>query len=188
LRAPTCFRRRHGRRELLIWAGVIQLRHRTSRVSLVVLSSRPRTGFVFCRCAFILLPFAAASGHGTMVLSVGWPPVLLLPRTGRSFFLFIESCSSVCYRVPLLLLCVFSCFSVLSPWLDCCVSSNGRCICFVSTLRHRTVTKGKACDMKSRHGSSETPQEAVQATQSCRAEDRGFDASDRGHGGGRGEA
>ena len=101
--------------EIWIWAGVSQLRHRACRVSLVLLSLRPRTGVVFCRCAFVLLRFAAASGHGTMVLSVGWPPVLLLPRTGRSFFFFIESCSSVCYRVTFLLLCVFSFFSVLSP-------------------------------------------------------------------------
>jgi len=77
--------------------------------------------------------------RGLTARSACWPPDILLPRTGMSFRFFIESFSSVCCRVPLLLLSVFSFFSTFSPWLVCCVSSNGLCLCFVSTVRHRTV-------------------------------------------------
>jgi len=85
--------------KLLIWVGVTQLWHWTRRVSLVMLSLWPRTGLEFCRRVFVLLSFAAAGGHGTMVLSVGWPSFFLLPSTGKSFFVLIGSCSLVCYSV-----------------------------------------------------------------------------------------
>ena len=128
--------------ELFIWADVTQLRYRTRRVSFVVLSSRPRTGFVLCRGAFGLLPFAAANGHGTMVLSVGWPPLLLLSSTGRSLFFLIQSCSSVCYRVSLLLLYVFSCFSFLRPWLLCFIKRSLSLFCIHFATQDSYLRKG----------------------------------------------
>jgi len=150
------------------WFGQASLSCVIGRVALCLscrrdVLARVLSFFVVPFFCFLLLPLL---GMGRWYFQ--WVSHLFLCCHARvGLFVFIECCSSVGYRVPLLFLFVFSFFSTLSPWLDCCASSNGRCVCFVSTLRHRTVTLGKACDMLSRHGSSETPQAAVQATQSC---------------------
>jgi len=90
-----------------------------------------------------LFPFAAATGHGTMVLSVGKPPVSMLSRTGRSFclhrvlFLGGLPCSFA------FLVCVFFLFHLVAVvGLLCFIKRSLRLFCIHFATQDSYLRKG----------------------------------------------